>query len=247
MTTCCEATPLFAELTELSRNRTSRLRNQLVEDHIGLARSLAHRFAHRGEPYDDLFQVASLALIGCVDRFDADRGIAFSTFATRTITGELKRYFRDRCWAIRAPRQVQELFLEIGPAVELLTQRLGHSPTTVEIARELHRPATSVAEAIDAGGNYRTRSLDRPDHEGRITGNLLGASDRDRRSSEERVQIDQLLADLPNREQQILRLRYLGGFTQAEIAAEVGVSQMHVSRLLAHSLTTLRQTVSAAP
>jgi len=238
-----DTTALFAEY---SRDRTDKLRNQLVEAHIGLAGSLAHRFTRRGEPYDDLLQVASVALIGCVERFDADCGIPFSGFATRTITGELKRYFRDRCWAVRAPRGIQELFLEIGPAVELLTQRLGHSPTTAEIADELHRSAATVAEAVGAGGNYHTRSLDRPDGDGVTIQSRLGVSDRGLHSSEERLEIDQLLVDLPDREQRILKLRYLGGLTQSEIATAVGISQMHVSRLLARGLATLCQTAGEA-
>ena len=148
---------------EFASTGDERLRNELVESHLGLAHQLARRFASRGETYDDLVQVASLALVRSVDRFDPERGVEFSTFATRTIIGELKRHFRDKGWAIRAPRRIQELYLELGPAIEALTQQHGRPPTVGEMARAVGSSEEAVLEAIEAGQSYRTTSIDAPD------------------------------------------------------------------------------------
>src|ERR1700727_1279634 len=136
---------------EFAASRDERLRDELVTEHIGLARRLAHRFANRGEPYDDLVQVGSIALIKAVDRFDPERGVEFTTYATGTVIGELKRHFRDKGWAVRAPRRIQELYLTLGPSVEMLTQQLGRPPTVAEIAELLDTSEESVLEAMEAG------------------------------------------------------------------------------------------------
>ena len=227
---------------ELARTGNEQLRAEIVEAHLGLARHLAHRFARRGESEDDLFQVASMALVRAVDRFDPAVGAAFSTFATRTIVGELKRHFRDRAWAVRAPRRVQELYLRLGASIEHLSQVLGRSPTIAELAADTDSDEESVLQALEAGQAYRTASLDAPvpgvDDE--TLGDRMGETDDGFLEAERRAQLAPLLDRLPERERRIVALRFVAGMTQSEIAAQVGISQMHVSRLLSRSLARLR-------
>lgn len=226
--------------TQYADTRDERLRNELVKEHLGLAHQLARRFTNRGEPYDDLVQVASMALVKSVDRFDAERGVEFSTFATRTIIGELKRHFRDKGWAIRAPRRIQELYLALGPTIETLTQQLGRPPTVPEIAALVDASEESVLEAMEAGQRYRTTSIDAPNHQDGTLSSRLGQVDSGFEGTDDRLLLALSLADLPERERTIISLRFVDGLTQSEIAARVGLSQMHVSRLLAASLATLR-------
>jgi RNA polymerase sigma-B factor len=226
---------------EYAESRDERIRNQLVEEHLGLAHHLARRFTNRGEPYEDLVQVASMGLVKSVDRFDADRGVEFSTFATRTIIGELKRHFRDKGWAIRAPRRIQELYLTLGPSVEMLTQQLGRPPTVAEIAELLDTSEESVLEAMEAGQRYRTASIDAPDRQDGTLSSRLGQIDSGYSGTDDRLLLALSLADLPERERTIITLRFVDGLTQSEIAAQVGLSQMHVSRLLAASLAQLKE------
>ena len=232
---------LREKFVEFSRSRDAGLRAELVEAHIGLAHHLARRFVYRGEPYDDLVQVGSLALIKAVDRFDPDRGVEFTTFASKTILGELKRHFRDKGWAIRAPRRLQELYLQLNHSVASLSQELGRSPTIAEIAADTGAPEEQVLEALEAGQSYRSASLDSagPDDEG--LGSRLGGEAPEMGTVEWRATLEPHVQALPEREQAILRMRFVTGLTQSEIATRMGISQMHVSRLLAHSLTTLRQ------
>ncbi len=218
-----------------------RLRNQLVEEHLGLAHQLARRFTDRGEPYDDLVQVASMALVKSVDRFEPDRGVEFSTFATRTIIGELKRHFRDKGWAIRAPRRIQELYLAVRPAIETLTQELGRPPTVVEIAAAVGATEESVLEALEASQRYRTASIDAPDRQEGSISLRLGQIDAGYEGTDDRMLLARSMADLPEREQTIIKLRFVDGLTQSEIASQVGLSQMHVSRLLSASLAQLKE------
>jgi RNA polymerase sigma-B factor len=225
---------------EFAVSRDERLRNKLVEEHLGLAHQLARRFTNRGEPYDDLVQVASMGLVKSVDRFDADRGVEFSTFATRTIIGELKRHFRDKGWAIRAPRRIQELYLALGPSIETLTQELGRPPTVAEIARVVDASEESVLEAMEAGQHYRTTSIDAPDRQDGTLSSRLGELDSGYSGTDDRLLLALSLADLSERDRTIINLRFVDGLTQSEIADRVGLSQMHVSRLLAASLTKLR-------
>jgi RNA polymerase sigma-B factor len=216
-------------------------RDEMITTNLGLAHQLARRFLHRGEPLDDLVQVASVALVKSVDRFEPERGVAFAAFATRTIIGELKRHFRDKGWAVRASRRVQELYLELGPTTARLSQELGRSPTVPELAQAIGTSEESVIEAIEAGQGYRAASIDASEDGDDPLASHLGGSDPQYISVENRVLLGPALATLPAREQAIIKMRFVDGLTQSEIATAVGLSQMHVSRLLASSLDKLRQ------
>ncbi len=227
---------------------TSSSRSELVEEHAPLAHFLASRFANRGEPRDDLVQVALVGLFKAVERFDPDRGLQFSTFATPTILGELKRHFRDRGWAVRVPRRVQELHLQLGRIVSALGQEKGRSPTPGEVAERAGVSEESVLEAMEAGSLYRLVSLDgsvTPDDEGGELAACLGDDDPEFERIEHRSEIAELLNVLPARERRIVELRFFESMTQSEIAEHVGVSQMHVSRLLNRSLDRLRAEAGA--
>jgi RNA polymerase sigma-B factor len=239
---------LREQFIAFAHQREAPLRDELVAAHLGLAEYLARRFANRGEPLDDLVQVASLGLIKAVDRFDPERGVEFSTYATHTIVGELKRHFRDKGWAIRAPRRMQELYLQLGKVVGALSQELGHSPTIAELAAEVEVSEEEVLEALEAGQAYRSASLDAPvgNEEGETLGAHLGEEDVSLADVESRATLSPLLAQLPPRERLILHLRFFEGLTQSEIATRLNISQMHVSRLLARSVSELR-TAAEAP
>jgi RNA polymerase sigma-B factor len=234
---------LRRKFSEFAETRAPAMRDELIEAHLGLAEYLARRFSNRGEPLDDLVQVASVGLLKAVDRFDPERGVEFSTYATHTIVGELKRHFRDKGWAVRAPRRMQELYLRLGKIVSTLSQELGRSPTIPELATEAQVSEEEVLEALEAGQAYRFASLDAPspgDDEGDSMAAHLGEYDSGLVDAEHRVALSPLLAQLPRREQTILHLRFFEGMTQSEIAGRLGISQMHVSRLLARSLAQLR-------
>jgi RNA polymerase sigma-B factor len=237
-----ERDDLRRKFREYAETKDPELREELVTAHIGLAEYLARRFTNRGEPLDDLVQVASLGLLKAVDRFDPERGLEFSTYATPTIVGELKRHFRDKGWAVRVPRRVQELHLRLATVVSTLSQELGRSPTIGEIAHAASVSEEDVLEAIEAGHAYRFTSLDAPsgaDEEGTLA-SQLGGDDQALVDSEHRVALSPLIARFPPRERTILHLRFFEGLTQSEIASRLGISQMHVSRLLARSLAQLR-------
>ncbi|MGH9177463.1 MAG: SigB/SigF/SigG family RNA polymerase sigma factor [Acidimicrobiales bacterium] len=234
---------LRRKFAEFAETRAPAMRDELIEAHLGLAEYLARRFSNRGEPLDDLVQVASVGLLKAVDRFDPGRGVEFSTYATHTIVGELKRHFRDKGWAVRAPRRMQELYLRLGKIVSTLSQELGRSPTIPELANEAQVSEEEVLEALEAGQAYRFASLDAPspgDDEGDSMSAHLGEDDAGLVDAEHRVALSPLLDQLPRREQMILHLRFFEGMTQSEIAGQLGISQMHVSRLLARSLAQLR-------
>jgi RNA polymerase sigma-B factor len=235
-----------SEFEEFAATRDPTLRDELVESHLGLAHQLARRFVNRGEPYDDLVQVASLALVKSVDRFDPDRGVEFSTFATRTIVGELKRHFRDRGWAIRAPRRVQELYLELGQVSESLTQELGRSPTVAELATGTGATVESVLEAMEAGYGYRSASIDAPDRQNDPPADRLVTEDLRFAGVDDRVVLGPALQKLDERGQAILMLRFVDGLTQSEIARRIGISQMHVSRLIVTNLARLRREINSS-
>ncbi len=235
---------LMVVFNNYATTRDSSLRDQLIEAHIGLAEYLARRFANRGEPLDDLVQVASLGLVKAVERFDPARGLEFTTFATPTIVGELKRHFRDKGWAVRVPRRVQELHLRITRVIDDLSNELGRSPNLDEIAVRAGTTEDEVIEAIDAGSAYRSTSLDAgrsDDDESPGLLGQLGDLDPELARSELRTTLGPLIAALPEREQLMLYLRFYEGLTQSEIAKRLGISQMHVSRLLARSLQQLRE------
>src|SRR5436309_1822807 len=196
---------LRRKFAEFARTRDRATRDELVTAHMGLAEYLARRFTNRGEPLDDLLQVASLGLLKAVDRFDPDRGLEFSTYATPTIVGELKRHFRDKGWAVRVPRRVQELHLRLASVVGSLSQKLGRSPTIGEIAQAASASEEDVLEAIEAGHAYRFTSLDAPagnDDEGTL-GAQLGEEDQALVNTEHRAALSPLISQFPHREQMI--------------------------------------------
>ena len=241
-----EARVMFARMAELPADdpERARLRDATVELHLPLAEHLARRFAHRGEPHDDLMQVANIGLIKAVDRLEVERGLEFSTYATPTIVGEIKRHFRDKTWAVRVPRRLQELRLAMTRANADLSQSLGRSPTVAELAERLGVGEDDVIEALEAGGAYSTVPLDADnddDSPGPSLTDTLGIEDGSFERVENLASLKPLLADLPVRERTILTLRFFDGRTQSEIAAELGISQMHVSRLLARTLERLRE------
>jgi len=230
----------LARFRDLTTQQDARLRDELITSHLGLAHQLARRFAGRGEPHDDLVQVASLALVKAIDRFDPERGVQFSTFAAKCVIGELKRHFRDRGWAVRAPRRIQELYLEVGQNIDRLSQELGHPPTVAELAAAIGTTEDAVLEAIEAGRGYRSASLDAPDLNSQTMADSLGSDDARYSHVEDRSVLAGALEALPERDRVIIRLRFIDGLTQSEIADRLGVSQMHISRLLAASLAQLR-------
>jgi len=237
----------MARFEEYQRTHDRRLRDELVEDHVRLAEYLARRYANRGEPLDDLRQVALVGLFKAVERFQPDRGLQFSSFAMPTIVGEIKRHFRDKGWAVRVPRRVQEVYLEMDRTVATLSQELGRAPTPSEIARRAGVTEEEVLEGIEAGGFYRPVSMHamRSDDSSRSPEDLLGGDDAEITAVEDRLAVEELLALLEPREQKIVYLRFFEGLTQSEIAAQVGISQMHVSRMLTRSLETLADHVHA--
>jgi RNA polymerase sigma-B factor len=239
----------LGRFAEYQRTRDHALRNELIEEHMGLAVSLARRFAHRGEDGDDLNQVAMVGLLKAVERFDVERGVQFSTFATPTIVGELKRHFRDRGWAIRVPRRLQELMLNIGQVMADLGQELGRAPTPAELAARAGVTEEEVLESMEVGGMYRLASLDdRPgdDNDSAEPSSWVGVDDAELASAEDRLAVQDLLTRLPERERQIVYLRFFEGLTQSEIADQVGISQMHVSRLLIRSLEEMAASTSSS-
>ncbi len=242
------ARELFAVLAKLPERdpQRKRARDELVEMHLPLVEYLARRFRNRGEPLEDLVQVATIGLLKSVDRFDLERGVEFSTYATPTIVGEVKRYFRDKGWAIRVPRRLQELKLALTKATSELSQRNGRSPTVAEIAVHLGLTEEEVLEGMESANAYSTVSLDAPDggdDDSPAVADSLGVNDESLEGVEYRESIKPLLAQLAPRERKILILRFFGGMTQSQIAAEVGISQMHVSRLLSRTLVQLRESL----
>jgi RNA polymerase sigma-B factor len=218
------------------------IRRELIEAHLGLVEYLARRFAGRGEPLEDLVQVGTIGLVKAVDRFDPDREVEFSTYATPTIVGELKRHFRDKGWAVRVPRRLQELNLQLGEIIGKLSQELGRSPTVSEMAEAAGTTDEEVLEGLDSAHAYSLVSLDAPTGEEDLTlHEQIGEEDETLELLEYRASLVPLLEQLPPRERMMLYLRFFKGMTQSEIADRLGISQMHVSRLLAKTLTTLRE------
>jgi RNA polymerase sigma-B factor len=232
---------------EYRRTGDLAIRDQLVAANLRLALHLARRFANRGVSIDDLEQVASLGLLSAIDRFDPERRLAFSTFATPTILGELKRHFRDKGWAVRVPRRVQELHLLLNARVADLTHQLGRTPTIAELAKAARASEEEVLEAMEAAQAYRSTSIDSgPASELASGAGAIGVDDLGLFQAENRLLVDELLAHLAPRDQLLLRLRFFEEMTQQQIADRLGVSQMHVSRLLARCLDDLRHRVEVA-
>jgi RNA polymerase sigma-B factor len=239
------AADLLQAMAALPARHPSRaaLRERAIEAWLPLAHHLAHRYSGRGEPTDDLIQTAAIGLIKAVDKFDPARGVDFAGYAIPTIIGELKRHFRDRTWDIRVPRRLQELRLSISEANSALLQSLGRSPTVADIAAHLNLTEEEILEGLEGARAYNAVSLSTPTGDGeRATelGDMLGAEDGEYELAELRVALGPALASLDEREQRILTLRFYGNLTQSQIAEQIGVSQMHVSRLLARALTKLR-------
>ena len=220
------------------------VRDELAQLHLPLVEYLAKRFKDRGEPLDDLIQVGSVGLLKAIDRFDLEREVEFSTYATPTIVGELKRYFRDKGWAIRVPRRLQELSLRLNKLVAQLTQDLGRAPTVPELAKAAGVSEDEVLEALESGQAYSTTSLDAPsgdDDDAPMRGDRIGEEDLRLDNLEYFASLAPLIEQLPERERTILYLRFFKGMTQSKIADHIGISQMHVSRLLTRILEFLRE------
>lgn len=234
---------IIAELAEDDPRRMA-ARDELVTMHLPLAGFLARRFRDRGESLDDLTQVATIGLLKAVDRFDPERGVEFSTFATPTMVGEIKRHFRDKGWAIRVPRRLQELRISIGRATAELSQSTGRSPTVAELAEHLGVSQEQILEGLESAQAYATLSLDASSSDGTEDGSsladTLGDDDPGLGEVDTRETLHPLVATLAPREQRIIHMRFYENMTQAQIAERIGVSQMHVSRLLAKSLAQLR-------
>lgn len=222
------------------------VRDDVARRHEDLVRRLALRFSRSGQSMDDLTQVARMGLVHAMNRYEPDKGASFTTFASRTIVGELKRHLRDKAWSVRVPRGLKERALEIADTAELLNQRLGRSPSLDEIAAAIDADREQVIEALGARSAYWASSLDAPigDETSRSLGESLRHEDDRLRRSADRVAVAAVIADLPDREQTILYRRFFDGLSQREIAEELGISQMHVSRLLRAAVGTVREQLS---
>lgn len=237
--------PLFDELATLEADdpRRPELRDQLVAGHLPLAEHIAQRFSGRGVAKEDLVQVATVGLINAVDRFDAKRGADFLSFAVPTVMGEVRRHFRDTGWVIRVPRRLKELHLSISNASTQLAQQLGRAAKPSEIAGHLGISQEDVLEGLEAGNAYHSMSLDEAfssETENLALGDTLGEEDSHLSEVENHESLKPLVRELPERERKILALRFVHNLTQTQIAQQIGVSQMHVSRLLARTLEYLR-------
>jgi RNA polymerase sigma-B factor len=241
-----EIRALFSEYqSKRDGEAKDRLRERLVDQYIGLVEFLARRFKNRGEPLEDLIQVGTIGLLKAIERFDLDREVEFSTYATPTIVGELKRHFRDKGWAVRVPRRLQELHLELTKVVSDLGHDLGRSPTVAEIAKSTGISEEEVLEGLEIAHAYNFTSLDAPidsdDSHSASFAEQLGTEDEHLENLEYRASLAPEMAKLPERERTILYLRFFKGQTQSEIAEKLGISQMHVSRLLNRTLARLRE------
>jgi RNA polymerase sigma-B factor len=247
----------FARLAELRHQRAigrlsandpayEQLRNDLIVAHLNLVRYLAVKFANRGESLDDLIQVGTVGLLKAIDRFDLDRGVEFTTYATPTIVGEIKRYFRDKGWAVKVPRRLQELNLAVNRAIEKLTVKLGHSPTVAELAAHLGATEEEILEAQELGAAYNLLSLDTElgsenDKKSQTLADYIGQTDSGLELLEDKANLERAFEVLTGRERIILYLRFYENVSQTEIAKRLSVSQMHVSRLQQRALEKLKQ------
>jgi RNA polymerase sigma-B factor len=225
-----------------------RAREQLIEQYMSLVRSLARRYAYRGEQLEDLVQIGAIGLIKAIDRFDLDRGVELTTYATPNIIGEIKRHFRDKGWAVRVPRGLQELNVQLSRLMEQLTVQLGRSPTIPELAKAAGVEEEQVLEALESGRAYTTLSLSvgggGGDDDDLDPLESLGTEEHQYEVSEDRAVLAPGFKALDERERTILQLRFFAGLTQSQIAQQVGISQMHVSRLIRRSLEKIRETIA---
>jgi RNA polymerase sigma-B factor len=244
-----DTTPARVENRELfvrwQKSRDQRAREELVDRFLPLARNLARRYSGAREPFDDLLQVASLGLVKAIDRFDVDRGAAFSSFAVPTILGELKRYFRDLGWAVHVPRGAQEQALKVQEAQERLTTRTGRPPTVTDLAEYLEIPVEEVLDALETAAAHHSASLDAPredgDEESGTLVDVFGEEDHRYELIDQTVTVSVAAQELSARERKVLALRFVEDMTQTQIAQEIGVSQMQVSRILRRALSRLRE------
>ncbi len=224
-------------------------REQLIEQYMSLVRSLARRYAYRGEQLEDLVQIGAIGLIKAIDRFDLNRGVELTTYATPNIIGEIKRHFRDKGWSVRVPRGLQELNVQLSRLVESLTVQLGRSPTIPELAKAAGVEEEEVLEALESGRAYSSLSLSAGGGGNDEDGDLdplesIGSEEHEYLVSEDRAVLEPGLRVLDDRERRILHLRFFEGLTQSQIAQQVGISQMHVSRLIRRSLEKIRDEIA---
>ena len=223
-------------------------REQLIERYMSLVRSLARRYAYRGEQFDDLVQIGAIGLIKAIDRFDLSRGVELTTYATPNIIGEIKRHFRDKGWSVRVPRGLQELNVQVSKLIEQLTVQLGRSPTIPELAKAAGVEEEQVLEALESGRAYSSVSLSTgggSDEDGELDPlESLGSIEHEYEISEDRAVLAPGFKVLDERERKILHLRFFSGLTQSQIAEEIGISQMHVSRLIRRSLEKIREEIA---
>jgi RNA polymerase sigma-B factor len=243
-----EAEELFRQY---ARTKNARTRERLVAMHQNLVRFLAGKFANRGEPLEDLVQVGTIGLINAVDRYDAERGTKFSTYATPTIVGEIRRYFRDKAWSLKVPRRLQELNQAANKAVDVLSVRLGRAPTVAEIAQHINASEEETLEAMELGNAYDTVSLDsrmstETESAPMTLAEFVGSEDETLASLERYGDLSAAIASLEDREQVIITLRFFKDLSQAEVAKRLNISQMHVSRLQHRALSNLRKSMSAS-
>jgi RNA polymerase sigma-B factor len=242
--------PAFLRLLEAYRAGDESAREQIVEQYMPLVRKIASRYAGRGEPSEDLVQVGSIGLVLAIERFDVERGVKFTTYAVPTIVGEIQRHFRDRAWAVHVPRRMKELSLKLARTIETATADLGRAPTIAELAADTGLEEEEVVEALETYNAYSTRSLSQPlglgDSDEGTVEDLFGAPEEGYDEVEHGVLLESGLAALDDRERAIIELRFFEGLTQSEIAARIGISQMHVSRLLRRSLAVMRGRLEGA-
>ncbi len=243
------------------RDRTSELfaqyragdedaRQQLIVNHLNLVRFLASKFKNRGEPLEDLIQVGTIGLIKAIDRFEPDRGLEFTTYATPTIMGEIKRHFRDKGWSVRVPRRLQELSQKVSVATETLTRELQHSPSVEELAEHVGATVDEVLEAMESSSAYSSVSLESgksEDDESAAVIDRYVTIDQDLEGSDDRMLLEQAMTDFSPRERDIVRMRFVEGLTQVEIAEKLGISQVQVSRLLRRTLSKMQERIEAKP
>jgi RNA polymerase sigma-B factor len=233
--------------TRFADGKTPAVREELIRRHLPFARSLTQRYRGASESFDDLLQVANIGLVNAIDRFDPERGVPFTAFASPTILGELKRHFRDRVWTVRVPRSLHDRMAEVEKAIDELTRNLQRSPSVSEVAERLELEETDVLEVLEANHNRRPLSLDRPaspdDPEETPTAEWIGEDDAGYELVEGKVALDTALPGLDDRERTVLRLRFIEDLTQSEIAERIGYSQMHVSRILRQTLRRIREQI----
>lgn len=228
-------------------NGDAEARDQLIVSHLNLVRFLASKFKNRGESLEDLVQVGTIGLIKAIDRFDPERGLEFTTYATPTIMGEIKRHFRDKGWSVRVPRRLQELSAKVNQTADELTNRLQRSPSVAEIAEELGVTVDEVLEAMESSSAYSSVPLEgggsSDDDEAPSVLDHYATEDRDLAASDDRIVLEEAIADFSPREQEVIRMRFVDGLTQVEIAERLGVSQVQVSRLLRRTLRRIQDKI----